>query len=98
MLSCLSGGVIPDWKFGFITPKRVGNAVARNRVRRRLRAIVRGEGEHLVPGSYVVTIARWRAAEATFDELRTEWLGLARRCGILRVTGDGGGDGKNQGL
>ena len=92
VLSCLPDAVIPQWRFGFITPGRVGNAVARNLVRRRLRAIVRGEGEHLLPGSYIVTIARWKAAEATFDELRTEWIGLAQRCGILRPVGDGRGD------
>jgi ribonuclease P protein component len=90
VLSCLCDEAVPSWKFGFITPKRVGVAVVRNRVRRRLRAIVRGEGDRFLPGMYVVTIARWTAGEATFDELRTEWLGLAQRCGLLRAAGDGG--------
>ncbi|MEM7146725.1 MAG: ribonuclease P protein component [Verrucomicrobiota bacterium] len=89
VLSYLSEPSIAKFKFGFITSKRVGNAVVRNRVRRRLREIVRGEGERLRRGSYVVTIARWRAGEATFDELRREWLGLAKGCGLL-TEGSGG--------
>lgn len=83
VLSCLHDSSVESFRFGFITPKRVGNAVLRNRVRRRLRAIVCSEGVLLVEGTYIVTIARWRAGTATFDELKQEWLRLAKKCGLV---------------
>jgi len=84
VLSCLRDETLPDFKFGFVTSRRVGNAVARVRVRRRLRSIARKEAESLNPGHYVVLIARAGAAEASFAELKEDWLALVRRCGLLR--------------
>lgn len=75
---------VPDFRFGFVTSKRVGGAVARNRVRRRLRAIVQREGDALLRGHYVVMIAKRGAAEASFSNLLDEWRALAQRSGILR--------------
>lgn len=70
-------------RVGFITSRRVGSAVVRNRVRRRLREIVRADRPLLVRGSWVVLIARAAAAGATFDSLRDEWRRLAKRAGLL---------------
>lgn len=70
-------------RVGFVTSKRVGGAVVRNRVRRRLREIVRQHRPQLRAGCWVVTIARHTAARAAFDELAADWLRLARRAGIL---------------
>ena len=88
VLACLRDETVPDFRFGFVTSKRVGNAVARNRVRRRLRSIVQREGEDLERGHYVVTIAKSGAAEASFDDLREDWAALVRRCGLRREPGD----------
>ena len=71
--------------FGLITGKKIGMAVERNRVRRRLREIVRKHQEHLAPGWHWVIIARWRAPQQTQAQLEKEWLHLARRSGILRA-------------
>lgn len=87
-LACLRDESLQDFRFGFVTSKRVGNAVARNRVRRRLRAIARREGSALEPGHWIVSIARKGAAEASFDELHREWKALARRLGILKRDGE----------
>ena len=81
-------GVLKDsrdvgFRFGFITSKRVGNAVARNLVRRRLRAIVRSLGEELQGGGKLVTIARQSAAVASYAELTEDWRRTAFRLGIL---------------
>jgi ribonuclease P protein component len=70
-------------RFGLITSRRVGGAVVRNRVRRRLREICRHERPAIPSGWMVVTVAKSAAAAATYAELREEWLLLARRLSIL---------------
>ena len=66
-------------RVGIVTSRRVGGAVERNRVRRRLREIVRAERARLSPGMWLVIVARHRAVGAEFAELREEWLSLVRR-------------------
>ena len=73
-----------DRNFGLITSKKVGNAVTRNFVRRRLREIIRKWGDHLPPQQMVVTIARWRASKATLNELEQDWIKVAKRLKIWR--------------
>ena len=50
------------------TPRSIGNAVTRNRVRRRLRAAVRAHRGDLVGGAYLLGAGR-DAATVPFDEL-----------------------------
>jgi ribonuclease P protein component len=68
---------------GFVTSKRIGGAVVRNRVRRRLRAIVREHQRDLRGDLWIVTIARPKSAQATYGQLEDEWLRLAKRASIL---------------
>lgn len=82
VLATLDDPEVDGFRFGFITSKRVGKAVTRNLVRRRLRALVREEGDRLKPGRYLVLIARFRAAEATPEELRADWQRLVKRLDI----------------
>ncbi len=61
-------------RFGFTVTKKVGNAVTRNTIKRRLREMVRAAGEQdLLPasiaGSDVVIIARIEAFEEPFEKL-----------------------------
>ncbi|MBB07020.1 MAG: ribonuclease P protein component [Roseibacillus sp.] len=71
-------------KFGLITSRKVARkAVTRNRIRRRLRAILGRHGERLESGRYLVIVARRKAADASFRELEEDWLRLAERLGIL---------------
>ena len=72
-----------SFRAGFITPKHIGTAVVRNRVRRRLRDIVRTEQPRLQTGLWIVVVARPYAANATHQQLRDEWLRLAERASIL---------------
>ena len=83
LLSVLPPAASGAARIGIITSRRVGGAVERNRVRRRLREIVRAELAHLLPGAWLVIVARQRAGGAEFAELREEWLRLARRAEIL---------------
>ena len=69
-------------KVGIITTKRLGNAVVRNRVRRRLRGILQRRGEGLKPGQCLVLVARGPAATADSAALEKEWNWLARKAGL----------------
>ena len=71
------------FRAGFVTSKRIGGAVVRNRVRRRLREIVRRHQHALRSGIWLVVIARAAAARASYAQLEDEWLRLARRAFIL---------------
>jgi ribonuclease P protein component len=68
---------------GFITSKRVGSAVVRNRTRRRLREIFRKHQHEIAPGMWLVVIATSRAARVSFPKLEDEWLRLVQRASIL---------------
>ena len=71
------------FRVGFVTSRRVGGAVLRNRVRRRLREIVRRDQHEIRKGIWLVVIARPGAAEAEFAALEKEWRRLARRAEVL---------------
>jgi ribonuclease P protein component len=56
-------------RVAYAVGRRAGNAVARNRLRRRLRAATRELGGALAPGAYLVGAAR-EAAALTYGELK----------------------------
>jgi ribonuclease P protein component len=84
MLGVLDGVSEEAARAGFVTSKRVGGAVVRNRVRRRMREAFRRHQHAVRGGVWVVLIARPPAAQATYRELEDEWLRLAKRASILR--------------
>ncbi len=75
----LPSGADMGSRFGIITTKRVGHAVTRNLLRRRLRDILRAHGAPLARGLYVVLIVRNRAAWANYAELEKDFLRLLAR-------------------
>jgi ribonuclease P protein component len=72
---------LPVARYGFIVSKRVGKAVIRNRVKRRLREIVRLLP--LKPGMDVVFSARPKAALVDFGTLRTDVIISLSYAGLL---------------
>ena len=70
-------------RLGITVSKKLGHAVVRNRVRRRLREIYRLNEAQFLPGYDIVVVARSRAVEASFQELRESYLSLARKAGLL---------------
>jgi ribonuclease P protein component len=59
-------------RFGFIVAKTVGNAVTRNRIRRRLKAIAHDLSSEIPVGSEFVFRALPPAATAAFSDLKAE--------------------------
>jgi ribonuclease P protein component len=70
-------------RLGIITTRRLGNAVSRNQVRRRIREIFRLNQHRIQRGLWIVTIARFSSVIAPFAELQRDWLRLAERASIL---------------
>jgi ribonuclease P protein component len=68
-------------RYGFIVSKRVGGAVVRNRVKRRLREIVRTL--HLKLGTDIIISARPPAAQAEFQTLKTAVLNSLIHAGLV---------------
>jgi ribonuclease P protein component len=82
VLSVLESGETQT-RVGIITSRRVGNAVTRNRVRRRLREIVRHARPQLKTGRWLVLVARHSAAGANYAAIEQEWKKLAERTAIF---------------
>ncbi len=67
-------------RFGYTVTKKAGNAVVRNRIRRRLRELVRIDtGARAKAGHDYVLIARASAETADFSELKTDLARAIRK-------------------
>ncbi len=71
-------------RIGFSVNKRVGSAVRRNRVKRRLREAVRRRLWKTQPGWDMILIARPESATADYATLASEVEDLLRRARLLR--------------
>ena len=71
-------------RLGLTVSAKMGCAVRRNRLRRRLREIYRLTEEKVLPGFDLVVVARTRGMEATYAQLERALLTLAGRLGVLR--------------
>lgn len=82
--SCISEPALTrTTQCGVIVSRRVGGAVLRNKIKRRLRDLYRHDRANLVPGVWLVVIATSKAASASMTEFRSEWLRLGRRLSIF---------------
>ena len=69
---------------GLTVGVKLGHAVVRNRIRRRLREIYRLHESRFLPGWDIVVVARARAVTASYGQLERSYLALAGQAGILR--------------
>lgn len=74
----------PGNRLGFTVGKKVGCAVQRNRVRRRLREIYRLHEHELTPGYDIVVVARVKAVYAKYAQLEKSFLSLADKLGLRK--------------
>ena len=71
-------------RFGYTVSTKLGGAVLRNRIRRRLREVVRLNAPGLRPGWDIVLVARARCAEASWDRLNAAYRQSCGKLGLLR--------------
>lgn len=73
-------------RVGITVSKKLGHAVVRNRVRRRLREVYRLNEEQFQAGWDIVVVARSRCIDADFGSITKAYLALAAKAGILKET------------
>ena len=75
-------------RVGITVSKKLGHAVVRNRIRRRLREVYRLNEAKFQPGWDIVVVARSRCISASFQDIVSAYLALAAKAGILRPDGN----------
>lgn len=71
-------------RLGLTTGAKLGHAVVRNKLRRRLRAIYRLHEDEFRTGFDIVVVCRAASVSASYQRLEKDFLKLARRNKLLR--------------
>ena len=79
VILCYRKTTRPYYRVGFTVSKKVGKAVVRNKVRRRLKEITRLNSEAFLPGYDYIFISRSKAKDTPFEKLRSDVLNLAKK-------------------
>ena len=77
-------GRAPRNRYGYTVSTKLGHAVLRNRVRRRLREIVRLNEPRLKAGYELVLVARTQAVGAEYRKLERAYLTACKKLDLLR--------------
>ena len=78
----------PLSRLGITTGVKLGNAVKRNRVRRRIRELYRTHEAGLLPGYDIVIVARTRAIYGRYSELKRSFVQQMKKLGLAAPKGD----------
>lgn len=70
-------------KVGFTATKKIGNAVKRNRAKRRLRALFREYSSSLNDGTYIF-VAKQTINETTHEKLKDDFLKVLNRSKAMK--------------
>ena len=71
-------------RLGITVSTKLGHAVVRNRVRRRLRELYRLHRQEMLPGYDLIVVARVRAVEMPYAKLEKQYLRCLAQLGLLR--------------
>lgn len=80
-MQVLKTGQDDPFRLGLTVSRKVGNAVVRNRVKRRLREVVRAAG--VSRGHDIVLIGRTEAASRNFALLKEDFMNGLGKLGVL---------------
>jgi ribonuclease P protein component len=75
-------------RLGITTGVKLGNAVKRNRVRRRIRELYRTNEHRILPGYDIVVVARTRAIFARYSDLERSFLQLMKKLELAVPRGE----------
>ena len=79
------GEIVSPNRLGLTVSTKLGNAVRRNRIRRRLREAYRLFETKLSHGFDIVIVARAPAFDTPFSQLQNELAGNCRRLGLIKT-------------
>lgn len=85
MLLSLRGNGLPGNRYGFVVSKRLGNAVSRNRCKRRLRNLVDSIHDRLRQGYDIIIVAKPAILQQPYSELRRIVNVMFQRACLLQV-------------
>ena len=94
--SAVSGGVVVYClknrkgmsRLGVTVSKKLGHAVVRNRVRRRIRELYRLNRDKMRPGWDVIVVGRGRSAAGPYQKMNEAYLDCLRRLSLLQEEGE----------
>jgi ribonuclease P protein component len=75
-------------RFGFVVSKRLGKAVQRNRIKRRMREVIRLHMSQIKPGFDLVFIARQPLNQASYAEIEQLLEKLLKESDLLTSGGE----------
>ena len=78
----------PYSRLGITTGVKLGNAVKRNRARRRIRELYRTHEGELLPGYDIVVVARTRAIFGRYAELERSFGQMTKKLNLTVQKGD----------
>lgn len=84
LVMCVLPNGLTHSRFGFSVSRRIGKAVLRNRVKRRLREAIRLRMDRIQPGWDMVFIARNPIRSADYHEIDAACARLLRRASLLQ--------------
>ena len=87
LVLCILPNNLPYSRFGFAVSSRIGNAVTRNRIKRRLREAMRLRMNAIKPGWDLVFIARNPIRSADYHQMDAACARLLRRAHLLLEPG-----------